>query len=346
MKKKEPITYKQAGVNIDAGNQLVEAIKPAIATTKRPGVMGTIGGFGGLFDLSSIKCNTPVLVSGTDGVGTKLKIAQQLNDHSKIGIDLVAMCVNDILTVGAEPLFFLDYYACGQLQPSQATSVIHGIVEGCKQSGCALIGGETAEMPGMYQNSDYDLAGFVVGVVDKNQIIDGKNISDKNEIIAIESSGPHSNGYSLIRKIIDHNNIDINEQLENKTIAQRLIEPTYIYADVVSALNDSAIKINGIAHITGGGLSENISRILPNDLSAKINLSSYQLPIIFQWLQEQGSLSQSEMLRTFNCGVGMAVIVKSTDTQNAIETIKSFGKNAWRVGHITSTEKNKTVFVS
>jgi len=343
---KDSLTYQQAGVDIDAGNALVEKIKPAVAATQRPGVMGTVGGFGGLFDLSAINCESPVLVSGTDGVGTKLKMAEMMDDHSTIGIDLVAMCVNDILTLGAEPLFFLDYYACSRLQPNQAADVIKGIANGCQQAGCALIGGETAEMPGIYQNNDYDLAGFVVGVVDKNKIINGSNITAGDCIIGIESSGPHSNGYSLIRKILEVNNTDLNSMLGSRSIGSQLLEPTLIYAKTVAALMDSSLSIKGLAHITGGGLTENISRIIPENLGISVDLSSYTLPAIFSWLQQQGNVVESEMLRTFNCGVGMTAIVDAAQADQTIEIIQQSGLHAWRLGAVEKATEQLVRFIS
>ena len=343
---KDSLTYQQAGVDIDAGNALVEKIKPAVAATKRPGVMGTVGGFGGLFDLSETGCESPVLVSGTDGVGTKLKMAEMMDDHSTIGIDLVAMCVNDILTLGAEPLFFLDYYACSRLNTEQAADVINGIADGCKQAGCALIGGETAEMPGIYQNNDYDLAGFVVGIVDKKRIIDGQTIQAGDNIIAIESSGPHSNGYSLIRKIIEVNNIDVHSNLGDTSIGAQLLEPTRIYADTVKALVASDGDIKGLAHITGGGLTENISRIIPDGLGISIDLNSYTWPQLFQWLQEQGNVARDEMLRTFNCGVGMTVIVDADATENTIDLIRQSGLHAWHLGQVETSTDQEVQFIS
>ncbi|WP_395375269.1 phosphoribosylformylglycinamidine cyclo-ligase [Marinicella sp. W31] len=343
---KDSLTYQQAGVDIDAGNALVEKIKPAVAATQRPGVMGTVGGFGGLFDLSTVNCESPVLVSGTDGVGTKLKMAEMMADHSTIGIDLVAMCVNDILTLGAEPLFFLDYYACSQLHPEQATDVIKGIAHGCQQAGCALIGGETAEMPGIYQNNDYDLAGFVVGVVDKKKIIDGSSIAAGDRIIGIESSGPHSNGYSLIRKILEVNNTDLNTPLGDSSIGSLLLEPTLIYAKTIAALVNSNLNIKGLAHITGGGLTENISRIIPQDLGICIDLTSYTLPDIFNWLQQQGNVAESEMLRTFNCGVGMTAVVDAAEADQTIETIRKSGLRAWQLGTVEEATDQPVRFMS
>lgn len=335
------LSYKDAGVDIDAGNELIEKIKPIVRSTTRPGVMGSIGGFGGLFDLSQLNYTNPVLVSGTDGVGTKLKLANMMNDHSTIGIDLVAMCVNDIIVLGAEPLFFLDYYACGHLEVDEAAAVIGGIAEGCKQSGCALIGGETAEMPGMYTKGDYDLAGFVVGAVEKDSALTGKDIEEGNVIIGIASSGPHSNGYSLIRKILEVNNTNLNEMLGEKTIGEQLLQPTQIYVKPLLELLDSAVEVKGIAHITGGGLMENISRVIPENLAITIDLSSWDCMDIFSWLQEKGKLSDTEMLRTFNCGIGMVVIVNKDDSNDCQEFIKNSGLNCWEIGTVRQSEPNK-----
>lgn len=337
---KKSLSYKDAGVDIDAGNELVEKIKPAIKTTNREGVMGSIGGFGGLFDLSKLNYKSPVLVSGTDGVGTKLKLAEMMNDHSTIGIDLVAMCVNDIVVLGAEPLFFLDYYACGQLNTDEAASVIQGIANGCRQSGCALIGGETAEMPGMYAKGDYDLAGFVVGVVEKDNAITGENIEEDDVIIGLASSGPHSNGYSLIRKVLEVNNTNLNSPMGDSTIGEKLLQPTQIYVKPILELLDSAVEVNGIAHITGGGLLENITRVIPDGLAITLNLSSWQMPEIFNWLQEKGNLSQTEMLRTFNCGIGMVVITKKSDSEECMKQLHLSGIDCWEIGFVRSHESN------
>lgn len=340
-------SYKDAGVDIDAGNQLIEKIKPAVKATTRPGVMGSIGGFGGLFDLSKLNYKNPVLVSGTDGVGTKLKLANRMNDHSTIGIDLVAMCVNDIIVLGAEPLFFLDYYACGKLETDEATAVIKGIADGCIQSGCALIGGETAEMPGMYAKGDYDLAGFVVGVVEKESALTSQNINEDDVIIGIASSGPHSNGYSLIRKILEVNNTDLNEKLGERTIGEQLLQPTQIYVKPLLELLDSAVEVNGIAHITGGGLMENISRVIPDGMAITIDLSSWDCVDIFTWLQEKGNISDNEMLRTFNCGIGMVVIVNKNDSNDAQEFINSTGLKCWGIGTVraSTTDKDDVEFI-
>jgi phosphoribosylformylglycinamidine cyclo-ligase len=332
MSDKKSLTYKDAGVDIDAGNQLVDNIKPLVKATHRSGVMGSLGGFGGLFDLSQVDCENPVLVSGTDGVGTKLKLAHMLNDHSTIGIDLVAMCVNDIIVLGAEPLFFLDYYACGNLSIDQATAVIGGIAKGCEESGCALIGGETAEMPGMYADDDYDLAGFVVGVVDKTKVIDGSRIQAGQQLVGLASSGPHSNGYSLIRKVLEHAEADINQAFDGSTLGKKLLAPTRLYAKPVLNMLNDGITINGIAHITGGGIMENISRVIPDGLAIEVNTSSWQRPAVFDWLQQAGQIDDIEMLRTFNCGIGLCLIVDDSQLEATLKASEAQGIKAWHIG--------------
>ena len=332
MAEQKSYTYKDAGVDIDAGNQLIDNIKPLVKGTHRSGVMGSLGGFGGLFDLSQIDCNNPVLVSGTDGVGTKLKLAHMLNDHSTIGVDLVAMCVNDIIVLGAEPLFFLDYYACGKLDKDQATQVIAGIAHGCKESGCALIGGETAEMPGMYSDDDYDLAGFVVGVVDKTKMIDGADIQEGQSIVGLASTGPHSNGYSLIRKIIEISKADLNQPFEGSTLGKKLLAPTQLYVKpVLDALNEG-INLHGIAHITGGGIMENISRVIPKGLAIEVDQHSWSRPEVFNWLQEHGQIEDLEMLRTFNCGIGLCLIVDNEEVDKVKDSFQKHNINAWKIG--------------
>ena len=333
----KPLSYRDAGVDIDAGNALVEKIKGSVASTRRPGVMGSIGGFGGLFELPLDRYKKPVLVSGTDGVGTKLKLAIQLGKHDTIGIDLVAMCVNDILVLGAEPLFFLDYYATAALDTDTAADVIEGIAEGCRQSGAALIGGETAEMPGMYDEGDYDLAGFCVGIVEKDEAIDGSQVKAGDTLIALASSGPHSNGYSLIRKIIEVSGADLGQDCDGVSLGDALLAPTQIY---VSALKDilSAYNIHALAHITGGGLLENIPRVLPDNTRAVIDSSSWDMPAVFKWLQESGNVEQSEMYRTFNCGVGMVIVASSDEADTIIKTLNDKGTRAWRLGNIDSAE--------
>ncbi|HER35138.1 MAG TPA: phosphoribosylformylglycinamidine cyclo-ligase [Halothiobacillaceae bacterium] len=327
-----PLTYRDAGVDIDAGNSLVDRIKPAVKRTQRPEVMGGLGGFGGLFALDTSKFKQPVLVSGTDGVGTKLRLAIDLNKHDQIGIDLVAMCVNDILVTGAEPLFFLDYYATGKLDVDVAAQVVEGIAEGCSQAGCALIGGETAEMPSMYEHGDYDLAGFAVGAVEKDQLIDGSKVAAGDKLIALPASGPHANGYSLIRKIVERAQPDWNTP-EGKTLLDQLLAPTRIYAKAVAALAEQ-VDIHAMSHITGGGLTENLPRVFPETLSAVIDWSSWQRPAVFDWLADQGNVEIAEMRRTFNNGVGMVVIVAADQAEKAVSTMQAAGENAWVIGEI------------
>lgn len=329
------LSYQDAGVNIDAGNAFVEKIKNSVRSTHRPGVMGSLGGFGGLFELPE-NYHKPVLVSGTDGVGTKLKLAIELGIHNTIGIDLVAMCVNDILVLGAEPLYFLDYYATGKLDTDIAADVVAGIAEGCRQSRAALIGGETAEMPGMYSEGDYDLAGFCVGVVEKEAIIDGSKVQDGDVMIALASSGPHSNGYSLIRKIIEVSEADLLAPLADTqhTLGQALLAPTRIYVESIHALLKTT-RCHALAHITGGGLLENIPRVLPDNLQAVIQQDSWQLPAVFQWLQKQGNVASEEMARTFNCGIGMVIIVSADNADQAINTLQAQGETAWQLGCIS-----------
>lgn len=348
-KQLKPLSYRDAGVNIDAGNAFVEKIKASVASTNRPGVLGSLGGFGGLFELPE-NYKQPVLVSGTDGVGTKLKLAIELNKHDTIGIDLVAMCVNDILVLGAEPLYFLDYYATGELNTEIAASVVEGIAEGCRQSNAALIGGETAEMPGMYGKGDYDLAGFCVGVVEKQKIIDGSKVKTGDAMIAIGSSGPHSNGYSLVRKIIEVSGVDINTTFgeQKQSLGDALLAPTRIYVKAIHALL-AEFDIHAMAHITGGGLLENIPRVLAENAQAVIDRNSWQLPEVFQWLQQNGNVESSEMFRTFNCGVGMVLMVNADDVNNIITTLTQHGENAWCLGYvetdvIASADKEQVLF--
>ena len=326
----KPLTYKDAGVDIDAGNELVERIKPLVTRTRRPEVLAGIGGFGGLFALPPGRYSEPVLVSGTDGVGTKLMLAQHLNRHDTIGIDLVAMCVNDVLVQGAEPLFFLDYFACGQLDNDVASAVISGIAEGCVQSGAALIGGETAEMPDMYAPGEYDLAGFTAGAVERADMIDGSAISEGDVIIGIASSGPHSNGYSLIRKVLERAG---DAQIDGLAAAERLLAPTRIYVKPVLALMQT-VPVKGLAHITGGGITENIPRILHGDLDAEIDTSSWRQGHVFDFLQEHGNIDVGEMRRTFNCGVGMIIVVGPADAEESVRILNENGETAWQLGHI------------
>jgi len=334
------LSYKDAGVNIDAGNTLVERIKGAVKETRRPEVMGGLGGFGALCALPQ-KYREPILVSGTDGVGTKLRLAMDLKRHDTIGIDLVAMCVNDLIVQGAEPLFFLDYYATGKLDVDTASSVIKSIAAGCKQSGCALVGGETAEMPGMYHGDDYDIAGFCVGVVEKTKIIDGSKVKAGDALIALGSSGPHSNGYSLIRKILQLSQVDpTTTQLENKSLAESLLAPTRIYVKNILALIEK-LDIHAIAHITGGGFGENIPRVLPANTQAQIDGASWQWPAIFSWLQQTGNVTTHEMYRTFNCGVGMVMVIAAEEVSDALQLLNQLGENAWLIGKIVASKANE-----
>ena len=329
------LTYKDSGVDITKGNKLIEKIKPIAKSTLRPGVLNGLGGFGAMFEIPLNKYKNPVLVSGTDGVGTKLMVAEMLNKHDSIGIDLVAMCVNDLIVQGAEPLFFLDYYATGSLNTEIATSVISGIGEGCIRSGCSLIGGETAEMPGMYKGEDYDLAGFCVGIVEKDNIIDGSKVSVGDQVIALGSSGPHSNGYSLIRKVLEKTTPS-SEQLE------ALLEPTRIYVKSILSLNKSH-PIHAISHITGGGLLENIPRVLPKNLAAKLDSNSWETPEIFNWIQDQGKIDTNEMYRVLNCGVGMIVIVPKESLDDSIKLLNSNGEDSWLIGEIVSSDGNQVL---
>ena len=328
-----PLTYRDAGVDIDAGDALVERIKPFAKRTMRPEVLGGIGGFGALVEVSK-KFKEPVMVSGTDGVGTKLKLAFRMKKHDTIGIDLVAMSVNDILVSGAEPIFFLDYFACSKLDVDVAESVVKGIAEGCEQAGCALIGGETAEMPGMYDPNEYDLAGFAVGLVEKSRILDGSKIVPGDVVIGLASSGPHSNGYSLIRKVLAVSGADLYESFdEERTLGQALLEPTRIYVKPVLGVM-SKVPLKGLAHITGGGLTENIPRVLPEGTCARLDSSRWARPAIFRWLQRQGGIEEAEMLRTFNCGIGMVAIVARGDAKSAIDAFAAAGVEAFEAGTI------------
>jgi phosphoribosylformylglycinamidine cyclo-ligase len=329
------LTYKDSGVDITKGNDLIEKIKPIAKATSRPGVLEGLGGFGAMFEIPLNKYQNPVLISGTDGVGTKLKVAEILNQHNTIGIDLVAMCVNDLIVQGAEPLFFLDYYATGSLNPDIATSVISGIGKGCIQSGCALIGGETAEMPGMYKGEEYDLAGFCVGIVEKDKIIDGSKVSLGDHIVALGSSGPHSNGYSLIRKVLKRTTASPDQ-------LGALIEPTKIYVNSILSLINN-LPVNAISHITGGGLLENIPRVLPNNLAARLDSNSWIMPDIFKWLQTEGNIDSKEMYRVLNCGIGMVVVTSKNSSQAVIDCLKDSGENAWLVGEIVNSTGNQVV---
>ncbi len=336
MSNSKSLSYKDAGVDIDAGNALVENIKSVVKRTHRPEVMGNLGGFGALCQLPT-KYKEPVLVSGTDGVGTKLRLAIDLKRHESVGIDLVGMCVNDLIVQGGEPLFFLDYFATAKLDVDVATEVVTGIAKGCELAGCALIGGETAEMPGMYHGDDYDMAGFCVGVVEKADVIDGTKVSDGDALIALASSGPHSNGFSLIRKVLEVSGADPLSMLDDKSIADHLMEPTRIYVkntlEVIAKHN-----VHALSHITGGGFWENIPRVLPSDLKANIDGASWQWPSIFNWLQEQGNIDTYEMYRTFNCGVGLILVVPQADLEGALATFKELGDDAWHIGTIAKRD--------
>jgi len=330
---RDSLSYRDSGVDIDAGNQLVERIKPAVARTMRPGVLAGLGGFGALFELPLDRYRHPVLVSGTDGVGTKLKLATEAGIHDSIGIDLVAMCVNDIIVTGAEPLFFLDYFATGKLEVEIAAHVVEGIARGCELAGAALIGGETAEMPGMYAPGDYDLAGFSVGIVEKDSIIDGSAVTGGDVLIGLASSGPHSNGYSLIRKVIELSGSTLDEQLEGHRLADWVLAPTRIYVKPLLSLF-SEVEVHALAHITGGGLTENLPRVMPVNSRAVIETSAWKRPAIFDWLQEKGNISREEMHRTFNCGIGMVVCVAEENRQRTMEHLEQQGEVAIVIGTI------------
>ncbi len=330
------LSYCAAGVDIEAGNQLVDNIKPIAERTSRAGVMGGLGGFGALFELPTDRYEKPVLVSATDGVGTKLKLALEMGKHNTVGIDLVAMCANDLVVQGAEPLFFLDYYATGRLDIDVATSVIDGIGTGCEQAGMALIGGESAEMPGMYARGDYDLAGFCVGVVEKANIIDGSQVQAGDALIALASNGPHSNGYSLIRKVIEVSQSDLAQDFEDSTLGNTLLQPTRIYVKSLLKLLQK-VPVHAMAHITGGGLTENVPRVLPKGVNAQLDASTWTRPEIFNWLQHYGEIDDEEMWHTFNCGVGMVVAVAAEDASTTIETLKNMGENAWQVGKVVES---------
>ncbi len=329
-----PLSYRDAGVNIDAGNALVERIKGVSKRTARPEVMSGLGGFGALCEIPE-GYRQPVLVSGTDGVGTKLRLAMDMGIHDTIGIDLVAMCVNDLVVAGAEPLFFLDYYATGALCVDTAADVVEGIGQGCELAGCALVGGETAEMPGMYEGEDYDLAGFCVGVVEKSEIIDGSGVTQGDALIGIGSSGPHSNGYSLVRKILEVSKADLGQPLGDSTLGDALLAPTTIYVKALLALFAS-VNVKALSHITGGGLLENLPRVLPDNCNAQINTSSWQWPEVFQWLQKSGNVETNEMYRTFNCGVGMVLCVAQQDIESTLTQLRDSGHSAWQIGQIVA----------
>lgn len=335
------LSYRKAGVDIDAGARLVERIKPAVASTVRPGALAGLGGFGGLFELPS-GYRRPVLVSGTDGVGTKLKLAIESGRHDGVGIDLVAMCANDIVVCGAEPLFFLDYYATGRLDVDTAAAVVAGIAEGCRRAGCALIGGETAEMPGMYQDEDYDLAGFCVGIVEKDGIITADRVRPGDVLIALASSGAHANGYSLIRKVLEIGDPDPALTLDGMTLAERLLVPTRIYAQPALGLIRQ-FDVHGLAHITGGGITENLPRVLPDGVRARVDLESWTPPMLFQWLRDVGKIAGDEMLRTFNCGIGLVACLPADQADAACTWLAEAGERAWVVGRIEAAPGTPSV---
>jgi phosphoribosylformylglycinamidine cyclo-ligase len=332
MTTRKPLTYRDAGVDIDAGDELVERIKPAAKRTARREVMGGLGGFGALCELPA-GYRQPVLVSGTDGVGTKLRLAIDWRRHDTVGIDLVAMCVNDIVVQGAEPLFFLDYYATGKLVVDVAADVITGIARGCEQAGCALIGGETAELPGMYHGDDYDLAGFAVGVVEKSRIIDGSKVAAGDVVLGLASSGPHSNGYSLVRKVISVTGADLAQPVGGRPLADALMEPTRIYVKPLLALL-AEHEVHAMAHITGGGITENLPRVIPDGLGARVDARAWDLPPVFRWLQDGGQIADDEMYRTFNCGIGMCVIVAAGDADAVTARLRALGETVHRIGRI------------
>ena len=339
-----PLTYRDAGVDIDAGNEVVERIKPLVKRTFRPEVMGGLGGFGALFNLSG-KYREPVLVSGTDGVGTKLKLAQQLNRHDSIGIDLVGMCVNDVLVQGAEPLFFLDYFATGKLHVDTAVSVVGGIAKGCELAGCALIGGETAEMPDMYPPGEYDLAGFTVGAVEKSDLLDGNAVREGDVLMGIASSGPHSNGYSLIRKIYDRAGRPADLDIGGEKLIDALMAPTRIYVKPILAMLKEH-SIHAMAHITGGGLSENIIRVIPDGLGLEIKASSWPLPPVFKWLQHEGQVPNHEMWRTFNCGIGFVLVTAPEDIESIGAALKSHDLEHWTIGSVVTSSGGERTHIS
>jgi phosphoribosylformylglycinamidine cyclo-ligase len=340
-----PLTYRDAGVDIDAGDELVERIKPFARRTMRPEVLSHLGGFGALVEVSK-KYRNPVMVSGTDGVGTKLKLAFRMKKHDTIGIDLVAMSVNDVLVTGAEPIFFLDYFACGKLRVEVAADVVKGVAAGCEQAGCALIGGETAEMPGLYDPNEYDLAGFAVGLVEKDRIIDGRAIVPGDVVVGLASSGVHSNGFSLVRKILAVTEASLEDAFDGRTLGEALLEPTRIYVKPVLALLEK-MPVKGIAHITGGGLVENVPRVLPAGTAARLEKSSWPRPAVFAWLQEQGNVPEAEMHRTFNCGVGMVLVLAREHAAAAIASLGIHGVPAWEVGSVVarSGDEAQTVVV-
>ncbi len=338
---KNGLTYSDAGVDIDAGNLMVEKIKPAVRSTRRPGADGEIGGFGGLFDLKAAGFNDPILVAANDGVGTKLKIAIDANIHDTVGIDLVAMCVNDLVVQGAEPLLFLDYYATGKLDPDQGAAIVQGIAAGCREAGCALIGGETAEMPGMYSHGDYDLAGFAVGAAERGELLPAGDIAEGDVILGLSSSGVHSNGFSLVRKIVELSGLGWDAPAPfaaDKTLGEALLAPTRIYVKPLLKAIKETKALKALAHITGGGFPENIPRVLPKHLAAEIDLSSIQVPAVFSWLAKTGGVAQNEMLRTFNCGIGMIVVVSADNADTVKAALEAEGETIARLGRMVARE--------
>ena len=346
MSQPTPLSYRDAGVDIDAGNALVDRIKPLVARTRRPEVLGGLGGFGALFELPE-GYRKPVLVSGTDGVGTKLRLAIDLDRHDHIGVDLVAMCVNDILVQGAEPLFFLDYYATGKLSVDVAARVVTGIAEGCELAGCALVGGETAEMPGMYGEGDYDLAGFSVGIVEKDQMLDGSKVAEGDVLLGLPSSGPHSNGYSLIRKVLAVTKADLNQPCGDVTLADALLAPTRIYVkSLLPLLRDAGCGVHGLCHITGGGLTENLPRVYGADLAAEVDTASWTPAPVFQWIREGGNVEPREMYRTFNNGVGMVLMVDAAKADAIIARLKAAGEQPWVMGRMVKRQGGEGVILA
>lgn len=339
-------SYEKSGVNLEAGYEVVSRIKPLVASTARQGCMGGIGAFGGMFDLGSLNYKHPVLVSGTDGVGTKLKLAIDLGIHNTVGIDAVAMCVNDILAQGAQPLIFLDYVAVGKNEPEMVENIVAGVAEGCRQAGCALVGGETAEMPGMYAEGDYDIAGFSVGAVEKDDLIDSSRVQEGDVIVALPSSGLHSNGFSLVRRIIKENNLDLKKVYQDldssKTLGEILLTPTKIYVKTVLPLL-SEFNIHGIAHITGGGFYENIPRIIPDGLMAEIDLNSWTVPSVFNFLEKEGNIPHDEMFNIFNMGVGMVLVINSSELEKALNALQENGCKAWKLGKISKSKEGKKI---
>jgi phosphoribosylformylglycinamidine cyclo-ligase len=344
---KKGLTYAEAGVDIDAGNQLVEKIKPLVRSTRRPGADGEIGGFGGLFDLKAAGFTDPVLVAANDGVGTKLKIAIDAGKHDTIGIDLVAMCVNDLVVQGAEPLFFLDYFATGKLDPDQGAAIVGGIAEGCRQAGCALIGGETAEMPGMYHGADYDLAGFAVGAAERGQLLPTDDIVEGDVLLGLASSGVHSNGYSLVRRIVQKSGLKWDDKApfgNGETLGQALLEPTRIYVKPLLKAVRGTHGIKALAHITGGGFPENIPRVLPKDFSAELDLDAIDVPPVFSWLAKTGGVEASEMMRTFNCGVGMVLVVASGQAAQVAAVLQEAGETVTPIGRIVPRRETGVIY--